>query len=72
MVGWNVNRVVYVASSKFSEPRRLAWLLKKFERKYIQEEKPNEFHCYNQNMGLADKMDQVVATYRIGIRIKEW
>ena len=25
------------------------------ERKYIQEQQPNQFHCYNQNMGFVKK-----------------
>ena len=32
-------------------------------RKYIQEHQPNQFHCYNQNMGFVNRMDQKVAKY---------
>ena len=41
VVGLNDNRVVYIASSKFSEPKRFVWHLKKVEGKYIQEQQPN-------------------------------
>ena len=41
VVGLNNNRVVYITSSKFSEPKRLVQRLKKVEGKYIQEEQPN-------------------------------
>ena len=37
---------------------------------YVQEQ-PNQFHCYNQNMGLVSRMGQNMAKYRIGIRIKK-
>ena len=42
------------------------------ERNYIQEQQPNQIHCYNQNMGFVDRMDQSVASYRIGIQMKKW
>ena len=38
----------------------------KVERKYIQEQQPNQFHCYNQNMDFVKRMDQNVAKHRIG------
>ena len=50
MVGWNNNRVVYIASSKSFEPERFARRLNNMERKYIQEQQLNQFHCHNQNM----------------------
>ena len=46
----NKNSKVYITSSKSSEPKRFVRRLNKFERKYIQEQQPNWFHCYNQNM----------------------
>ena len=38
---WNNNRVVYIASPKYSESKRFARSLNKVERKYIQEKQPN-------------------------------
>ena len=37
---------------------------------YVQEQQPNLFHCYNQNMGFGNRMDQNVAKYKTGIRMK--
>ena len=50
MVDLNNNGVAYIASSKSSEPRGFVRHLNKFERKYFQEQQPNLFYCYNQNM----------------------
>ena len=41
VVALNDNRVVYIASSKLSEPKRFVRRLNKVERKYIQERQPN-------------------------------
>ena len=41
VVGLNDNRAVYIASSKFSEPKRFVRLLKKVQGKYIQQKQPN-------------------------------
>ena len=41
VVGLNDNKVVHIASSKFSEPKRFAQRLKKVEGKYFQEQQPN-------------------------------
>ena len=49
VVGLNDNRAVYIASSKFSEPKRFLRRLNKVEGKYIQEQQLNQFHCYNKN-----------------------
>ena len=40
-VGLHDNRVVYIASSKFSEPKRFVRRLNKVEGKHIQEQQPN-------------------------------
>ena len=48
------------------EPKRLRWRFSKVERKYIQEEQPNYFHFYSQNMGLVNRMDQTVVKSRTG------
>ena len=71
MFRYNNNRVVYVASSKSCEFKRFSWCWNKVNRKYIQEQLPTQFHCYNQNMGFVNRMDQSVANCRIGIRMKK-
>ena len=38
---------------------------------YIQEQQQNQFHCYKQNMGFVNRMDQNMAKYRIGILMKK-
>ena len=42
------------------------------ERKYIQEQQQNQIHCYNQNMGFVNTMDQRVVNYSIDIQVKKW
>ena len=37
-------------------------------KKYIQEQQPKQFHCYNQNMGFVNRMEQWPG---IGIRMKK-
>ena len=39
----------------------------KVKRMYIQEQQPNQYHCYNQNMGFVKRIDQDMAKRRIGI-----
>ena len=63
---------VYIASSESCEPKRFSRCWDKVERKCVQEQQPNQFHCYKQNMGFVNRMDQDVGNYRIGIRIKKW
>ena len=41
------------------------------ERKYIQEQQPNQIHCYNQNMGFVHRMDLSMPNYRIGMQMKK-
>ena len=62
--------MVFIASSESCEPKRFSRYWSKVERKYIQEQQPNQFHCYNKNIGFANRMDQSVVNYRIGIRMK--
>ena len=33
-------------------------MLEKSWKKYIKEQQPNQFRCYNQNMGFVNRMDQ--------------
>ena len=49
VVGLNDKRAAYIASSKFSEPKRFVRRLNKFGGKYIQEQQLNQFHCHNLN-----------------------
>ena len=72
VVGLNDNREVYIASSKFSEPKRFVRCMNKVERKYIEKQQLNQFHCYNKNRVFFEKMDQSVSKYKIGIRMKKW
>ena len=41
VVGFNNNRAMCIASSKFFEPKRFVWRLNKVGEKYIQEQQPN-------------------------------
>ena len=61
VVGLNDNRAVYIASSKFSEPKRFVRRLNKVEGKYIQEQQSNQFHCYKKNRSFFARMDQNVS-----------
>ena len=67
--GWLEGQGSYAASSESCEPKRFVRFWNKVEGKYVQEQ-PNHFHCYNKNMGFVNRMDQNVAKYRIGIRMK--
>ena len=63
--------MVYTASFESCEPKRFVRCWKKVERKYIQEQQPNQFHSYNQNMGFASRMDQNVVKFSIGTQMKK-
>ena len=58
--GW---LLVYIACSESSEPKRFVRCWNKVERKHIQKQRLNQFHCYNQNMDFVNRMDQDVAKY---------
>ena len=70
VVGLNDNRAVYIASSKFFEPKRSVRRLNKVEGKYFQEQQLNQFHCHNRNRIFFERMDQSISKYKIGIRMK--
>ena len=53
-------------------PKRFSRCCNKVERKYIQEQQPNQIHCYIQNMDFVNRMDQSVDNYRIEIQMKKW
>ena len=71
VAGYDDSRAVYIAFSESCEPNRFVCCWNKIERKYIQEQQPNQFHSYNQNMGFVNRMVQNVAKYRAGIRMKK-
>ena len=71
VVGLNDNRAVYIASSKFSEPKRFVRHLNKVEGKYIQKQQLNQFHYYNKNRGF-ERMDHSVSKYKIRIKKLWW
>ena len=71
LVGTTYIRAVYIAFPQPSELNRLVRRWNKVERKYIQEQQPNEFYHYNQNMSFNNRMDENVAKYRIAIRMKK-
>ena len=62
VVGWKDNSAIYIASSESCEPKRFVWRWKKVEKQYVQEQQPNQFHCYNYNMDYVNRMDQNVTT----------
>ena len=53
----------YIASSKSRKPKRFVRYWSKVEKIYIQLQKLNQFHCYNQDMGFVNRMDQNMAKY---------
>ena len=63
VVGWNDSIAIYIASSESCKPKRFVCCWNKVEKRYIEEEQPNQFHHYNQNMGSVNRMDQNVAKY---------
>ena len=71
VVGLNDKRAVYIASFKFSEPKRFVRRLNRVEGKYIQEQQLNQLHCYNLNRVFFQRMGQSVSKYKIGIRMKK-
>ena len=70
VVSQKKNRAVYIAPSESCEHKTFYQCQNKVERKYIQEQQPNQFHCYNQIMGFVNRIDQSVANYRIGNQMK--
>ena len=41
------------------------------KREHIQEQQPSQFHCYNQNMGFVNRMDQLLVKHRIDVQMKK-
>ena len=64
--------MVYIASSESCELKRFSRCWNKVERKYIQEQQPNQFHFYNQDKDFLNRVDQSMTNYRIGIQMKTW
>ena len=63
VVGQNDSIAIYIASSESCEPKIIVRCWKKVEKRYVQEQQPNQFHHYNQNMGSVNRMDQNVVKY---------
>ena len=59
-------------SSESYKPKKFSRCCNKVEGKYIQEQQPNQIHCYIQNMRFINRMDQSMANYRTGIQVKKW
>lgn len=73
LVGWKDNRGVYMASNKFGADtsNKCSRYCRK-ERKSVQVPIPTMVERYNHGMGGVDLLDNLVACYRIPIRIKKW
>ena len=56
LVAYNDSSVIYITSFESWESKKFVQCWNKVEKK-IQEQKPNQFHCYNKNMGLVNRMD---------------
>ena len=54
--------MIYIASFGPYESKKFVQCWNKVEKK-IQEQQPNQFHFYNKNMGLVNRMDQNLAKY---------
>ena len=70
-VGQNDIRAVYIAYSGSFQTKKFVRYWNKVERKYIKDQQPNQFHCYNQNMDFVKRMDKNMAKYRIGIQMEK-
>ena len=70
---WNDNSVVTVVSNVhgvFSLKKARRW--SGVQQRHVKIDQPNAIKLYNSSMGGTDRMDQNIATYRIGIRSKKW
>ena len=52
--------MICIASSESCELKRFVPCWNIVEKKYIQEQQPNNFHFYNENMGFVNRMDKNV------------
>ena len=59
------NRAVYIASYESCELKWFSRCCNKVEERHIQEQQPNQIHCYIQNMGFVNRMDQSMTNYRL-------
>ena len=62
--------MICIASSESCELKRFVPCWNIVEKKYIQEQQPNNFHFYNENMGFVNRMDKNVVT-SVGIQMKK-
>ena len=60
--GWKDNKVVYIASSKSSEPKKFVWRLNKVERTTT-----NVSPLLQPDHGFCRQMDQNSAKYSLGM-----
>ncbi|XP_033231548.1 piggyBac transposable element-derived protein 3-like, partial [Belonocnema kinseyi] len=73
LVRYNDNNVVTVGSTFCGvQPIGQCKRWSKAEKKRITIDQPRCIVQYNENMGGVDRMDQNIASYRIGIRSKKW
>ena len=61
-----------IAFSESCQPKRFIQCWSKVEKKYTQQQQPNQFHCYSQIMGFVYRMDRNVAKSKTGIWMKKW
>ena len=65
VISLNNSRVVYIASYESCELKWFSRCCNKVEERHIQEQQPNQIHCYIQNMGFVNRMDQNMTNYRL-------
>lgn len=73
LVAWKDNKGVYVASNKHgAEQQASCSRFCRTKRQSIQVPIPKMVTAYNSFMGGVDLLDNMVACYRVGYRIKKW
>ena len=65
LVSLNNSRAVYIASYESCELKWFSRCCNKVEERHIQEQQPNQIHCYIQNMGFVNRMDHSMTNYRL-------
>ena len=70
---WKDNAVVTIESTVNNpDDKGSVSRCSRTEKKRIKVPTPNSIQIYNQNMGGANRMDQNINCYRVGIRGKKW
>jgi hypothetical protein len=73
VVAWSDNKPVYVASNvSTSEPVGTVRRWSRKEKKEIMVPQPKLILDYNKEMGGVDLLDQMVAAYRVRVRLRKW